>query len=87
MVALASLSATVGNIFQMNVFVNHVANSSLSAFKVEGTLTTAITLNGVTTVSMSAGDTLAVRIFQNTGGSISLDTDANFAYIVVNKES
>jgi hypothetical protein len=87
-VQTGSAVSVAGNLFQMSVWVNEAQSRGMAAFKVEAAVTTAITLDGTTVVSLSAGDRVAVRFFQNSsGGTISLDTDPNFIYVVITKES
>jgi hypothetical protein len=51
----------------------------------EGGSTTAVNLNGTTTISLLAGDYIDVRIDQNTGLSQSLSADANYNHISIER--
>lgn len=78
----ASNSGGVTSSVQIQVVVNGSAVAVFANFRTAAG-TTLTSVNGGVTVGLSAGQTLAIQGFQNSGGALTLDTSGAFNFISI----
>lgn len=80
-----SFSFTAGQSVQTSLYKNGTFYSLLDILEVPLTGTQYVPNRGSDTVHLNQGDYIDVRVYQNTGSSVSLDTSAGFNYICIDK--
>lgn len=72
-----------GEYAYLRLYKGGVADAYLNTFYVEKTATLIIALAGFTIVSLAAGDTIDVRVYQNSGGAINLAADGDSNHVAI----
>jgi hypothetical protein len=80
-----SFSFTTGQYTQASLYKNGTFYSTLDISQAFLTGTQYLTLNGSDSINLTSGDYIDVRVYQNTGSSVNLDTSAGSNYICIEK--